>query len=449
MSSFLRALLWLALALSFPCRAGEVLRIHGSNTIGARLAPALAEAWLRARGFERIERSEPAENETTLRAQRGADAIDVEVRAHGTSTGFDDLIAGNADLAMASRPASAAELDRARGIGGLAAAEQEAVIALDGVAVIVHPSNRLRALELTQLRAIFSGRTRDWADLDAAAGAIAVHARDEKSGTWETFRTLVLADAALRPEARRYESTQALAAAVARDPRAIGFVGLSGIGDARALSIADGTHALPPAVFSVAVEDYALSRRLFLYRSLDAPARVRDFVEFALSAEGQRVVQESGFVSQEIRAWPSHVRADAPDEYRALVRHAERLSLNFRFGRGSRLLDGKMLRDIDRLAAFLRREEFRGRPLLLFGFADRSETSAYLATTLSNDRVDLVARLLEDRGIAAQRSRGMGGTAPVAGNDTDAGRLRNRRVEVWIGPAPGATGGAVGRSLRR
>ena len=154
--------------------------------------------------------------------------------------------------------------------------------------------------------------------------------------------------------------------------------------------------------------------------------------EFALSAEGQRVVEHAGFVAQDVRPYRVEVHRDAPQEYLALVRDAQRLSVNFRFGAGSRLLDGKMLRDVERLAAYMRDPANRRRDLMLLGFADASEASPYLAVTLSNDRVDLVAGLLEDRGVAASRSRGMGGAAPIASNETIQGRMRNRRVEVWV-----------------
>jgi phosphate transport system substrate-binding protein len=425
--------LLLLIALVPVSAAATVLRIHGSNTIGERLAPELVTAWLRARGAQRVEREPLAAEELVLRGTLGGERIAVHLAAHGTSTGFADLARGAADIAMASRPVGAADVARAAARGRLDAPAQEVVVALDGIAVIVHPANPLHALSLSEVRAVFSGRVRDWAALGRPSGRIEVHARDEKSGTWDTFRSLVLDELALADGARRYESTQALAAAVAADPRAIGFVGVSGVGAARALAIQDAGHALAPAPFSVAVEDYALSRRLYLYTPADATALARDFIEFSLSPSGQHVVEAAGFVAQRIQPFEVVVRDDAPTEYLALVSGARRLSVNFRFGAGSRFLDGKVMRDVDRLAQFMREPSNRGARLMLVGFADASEASPYLATTLSNDRVDLVARLLEERGVGTHRARGMGGAAPIADNTTAQGRQRNRRVEVWLG----------------
>jgi phosphate transport system substrate-binding protein len=436
MSALFRvALATVLVAMSGSSFADEILRIHGSNTIGERLAPALAEAWLASRGYPRIERFAPAHDELLVRGSGPDGRFEVQIRAHGSSTGFVDLLAGAADLAMSSRPASAAEIERGKVLGALDSPQQEAVIALDGVAVIVHPDNPLRELRLPQLQAVFSGAVRDWSQLGRRGGAIRVHARDANSGTFETFRTLVLVDTALRSDALRYESTRELAQAVRSDPDAIGFVGLAGIGETRALAVTDAGEALTPTPFSVAVEDYALSRRLYLYRAENAAEHARAFVAFALSPAGQRVVDDTGFIAQQIRALRSAVRRDMPREYRDLVQDAERLSLNFRFGTGSSLLDSKAQVDLDRLAAFMREPGQRGRELSLLGFADASEIAPYYALTLSNDRVDFVAQQLGVRGIAVRRVRGMGGVAPVAGNDTAAGRHRNRRVEVWLGNA--------------
>lgn len=433
--SVFRIVLLLAVACSLPATAAERLRVHGSNTIGEKLAPTLAGAWLATRGCGTVTRTDTAPGEFVLAG--ALCGIEVEFRTHGSSTGINDLIAGSTDIAMASRPVSPGEVARATAIGPIDMTPQEAVLALDGVAVIVHPQNPLRSLGVQQVRALFDGDIRDWTALGGRAGAVRVHARDEASGTWETFRTLVLGERGLRADATRYESTSALAQAVADDHNAIGFVGFAGIGPARALAVADAGVAMAPQALRIAVEDYPLSRRLFLYRPAQATTLARAYVDFALSAEGQRAVEQIGFVSQDIRAWSDAVRADAPDDYRELVQGAERLSLNFRFGRNGQLLDSKTQPDVMRLVEFMRREENRERRLLLLGFADPDETSAYLEFALSNDRVDYIGDLLQRQGLGAHVLRGMGGSAVLASDTGALGRLRNRRVEVWVGP-PGS-----------
>jgi phosphate transport system substrate-binding protein len=423
-------------AVSPFCAAQDRLRLHGSNTIGERLAPELVTAWLKSEGYREVKRVEVAFEEIELHALRASERVIVEIHAHGSSTGFKDLAAGRADIAMSSRPTSAA--DALPGVGKLDSISQEIVLALDGLAVVVHPSSPLPALSKSQLQAVFSGRVTDWATLGGRPGRIALHARDEKSGTWESFRTLVLGSEALATTATRYESTAQLAAAVAADPNAIGFVGLSGVQGVRALAVSDGGKAVGPTREEVAVEDYPLSRRLYFYLPQKPSQRALAFAGFALAAEGQAVAERVGFVSQNIRAYAGTARSDTPAEYQTLVNGARRLSLNFRFGAGDAFLDSKALRDLDRLAAFMQQPAQQDQRLLLLGFSDAEEALPVLAVFLSNERVDYIANRLIERGIDPARSRGMGGVAPVAANDTALGKQRNRRVEVWLA-ASGAT----------
>ncbi len=426
-----------AMVLTASPAMAETLRLHGSNTIGERLAPELVEAFLAAKGCLGVTSSEPAPGQLSM-AGEGCD-IEVDLQRHGSSTGFVDLFADKADLAMASRPVTATEVEKGQslGLGKLDDPEQELVVALDGVAVIVHPDNPLKELRVDQVRGLFDGSVRDWRQFGGRAGAVRVHARDDASGTYETFRTLVLGAHALRSDAARYESTQELARAVALDPNAVGFVGIAGVGQARALAIADAGVAMLPQPFRIAVEDYPLARRLFFYRARDATPLVREFERFVLSSDGQVLAEKSGFVSQDIRAYPDSARADAPADYRGMVAGADRLSVNFRFGRGSGLVDSKTGRGVERLRQFMARPENQGRRLLLLGFVDRNEVAPLMAQALSNDRVDYIADLLVGRGMPVRLARGMGGSAPLSTDDGEVGRYRNRRVEVWIEGAGG------------
>lgn len=433
-----RVLPLLLLALLGLCpsaHAQQRLSIHGSNTIGETLAPMLLRTWLAARGAKEVSEIETGFEERRFLATLDGEPLEIELHAHGSSTAFEDLLDGSADIGMASRAVKPAEVAAGRSrLGRLDAPAQETVIALDGLSVIVHRENPVQALSVAQVQAIFSGRIRDWRAVGGRPGRIVLHARDERSGTWDTFRNLVLKDAGLASSARRYESTAGLSAAVSADPRAIGFVGLVGVGRARALAVSDGGAALRPDRFEVAVEDYALARRLYFYTPEAPSALARDFIAFVLSGEGQAVVDAAGFVSQEVRAYAPRPDSGLPVEYAAAIAGARRLSLNFRFGTGSSFLDGKALHDVARLAAFMLRPENRGAQLRLLGFADAVEYLPLQAILTSSDRADVIAARLAGHGVAVHRVRGFGGSVQVAGNGTAHGRYRNRRVEVWIAP---------------
>lgn len=422
----------------------ESLRLHGSNTVGQRLVPALIRAWAEERGHEVDETQRFVDEEIMIPIADGERRIEAHVHSHGTGTGFADLLAGQADFWMASRPINAAELARAAPLGAITSPEQEHVIALDGLAIIVHPSNPVSSLTVAQVRDAFTGRIRDWAELGGPAGPINLYARDDKSGTYDSFEAMVLRGAAISASARRYESTDQLSADVVADPRGLGFVGLAGVGRAKPLAVSDvGTRALAPSRLTVGTEDYVLARRLFLYNGPSPSPLALDFIDFVLGSGGQRVVEQIGYVSQDVVALAVPPREDAPEDYRLLVEGAQRLSLNFRFDAGTAVLDNKSLRDVVRLEAFLRQPQNRGLDLILIGFADSSEINPYHALALSTDRADFVATQLIPRGVTPRRVRGVGGVAPVAAEDTEFGRAKNRRVEVWVRPRAGTTAGGT------
>src|SRR5690606_28452825 len=133
--------------------------LQGSNTIGAKLGPALAKGLFEAGGLQNI-RIEPGamDNEQRVLATT-ADGreVAISIAAHGSGTGFVALKDGSAELAASSRPIKAAEAEALRGLGDLRSPQAEQIIALDGLAIIVHPSNPLQSLSTAQLAQVFSG----------------------------------------------------------------------------------------------------------------------------------------------------------------------------------------------------------------------------------------------------------------------------------------------------
>lgn len=412
-----------------------LLRIHGSNTVGSKLAPELVRLWLSSKGYTVTEIQElaPEQRRVSARNAKGETLV-VEINSHGTSTAFADLAAGRADIGMASRPIKPGEVTALKSLGKLNQPNCEYVIALDGLLVIVHPNSPLRELRKDILRKIFSGEIADWAKVGAAPGKIQVYARDDQSGTYDTFAALVLNGAPLAASARRYESSNELVDAVTHDPAGIGFVGFAFGRSAKQLAIAEeGAKPIVPMPFNVGTEDYALARRLFLY----VPEQPRlplaqEFADFAVSHVAQKTVEAAGYISQMIVANSQAIADEAPQEYKELTRGAERLSLNIRFRPGYAKLDSKAARDVGRLSEFMSRPENRSRKLMLFGFAAAQETFPYMSMSLSIARADAVADYLLPHRLEPYRVRGYGQELPVADNTSNLGRDRNRRVELWI-----------------
>ncbi len=414
-----------------------VLRIQGSNTIGAKLAPELVRGLFEAEGLHDI-RSEAgaAENEQRLLArQADGRTVLVEIAAHGSGTGFTALAQGTADLAASSRPIKDGEAASLSALGDLRSPQAEQVIAIDGLAIIVHPSNPVGALKVEQLAQLFSGEISDWRELGGNPGAVRLYARDDNSGTYDTFKELVLAPGgrSLAAGARRFESSNQLSDAVASDANGIGFIGLPYIRQAKAVAIAAGdSQPMPPSTTAIATEDYPLSRRLFLYNQPqpDNPW-AQALIDFAHGPRGQAIVEASGFIAQTVRAVRVEPVAQMPAGYRQLAEQAQRLSVNFRFQEGSATLDNKAQRDLGRVLDYLKHHDKLHNQVVLVGFGDAKSDPAR-AALLSKLRAMAVRRELAKGGVLFREITGLGDELPVAANSEDHGRIRNRRVEVWV-----------------
>ncbi len=419
-----------------PPDGTTVLRIHGSNTVGAKLAPMLVAGLFEAKGLQSV-RIAPAgkENEQRVTAldERGK-TIQTLVAAHGTGTGFAGLKDGTADLAAASRPIKQSEAQSLAALGDMRSAESEQVIAIDGLAVIVHPDNPVQSLSVEQVARLFSGEIANWRELGGANAAVELHARDDQSGTYDTFKELVLGSQGktLATNATRYESNDALSLAVSRRSGAIGFVGLASVGKSKALAITDGdSQPMPPTTALVATEDYPLSRRLFLYADPQKQSKwTREFLTFVHSPAGQAIVEKSGYVAQAIAPIRLPAQAAMPAAYQQLAREAQRLTVNFRFAEGSAQLDNKAQRDVQRLIDYLNSHDKQMNAAVLVGFGDARNDPARTAL-LSKLRAMAVRRELARGGILVKEINGLGDQLPVASN-SEAGRIKNRRVEVWV-----------------
>ena len=431
---------WHEFSGKFPGNAGAqdkvILRLAGSNTIGATMAPSLAEAFLKALGATEVSivaSANPEEKLVQGRLPSQPFLSKIQISAHGSATAFTSLASGTCDIGMASRQVKADEVSNLSFLGDMYSSTNEHVLGLDGIAVIVNPGNPVSTLGKDQIMQIFSGELSDWSQIGSARGPIHIYARDDKSGTFDTFKALVLGGKALAPEAIRFEDSNALSEAVAADPGGIGFIGLPYVHSAKALAVSEKqARALQATRLTVATEDYPLSRRLYLYTPTNPTNRfTQKFIEFAISKQGQYVVADSGFVAQNVVPQDQAVAPEAPRDYKQLTQRAKRLPLNFRFRRGKSDLDNKALVDVDRVVTFIADLHYTGDKILLLGFAD-STGPAQINRALSLTRAKTVEDQFKQRGLEPGTVRGFSSDLPVAANDTEEGREKNRRVEIWV-----------------
>lgn len=409
--------------------------IHGSNTIGEKLAPALLKAYFEEQGASDIDWQQGGiATERTMQFDMDGEKLAIGLAAHGSSTAFKALNANMAQIGMSSRKIKASEIEALKGQSGdLSKLGNEHIIALDGLAIIVNQNNPLKAITTETLSRIFSGEISNWAEIGGEQAPIKVLARDNNSGTFDTFKSLVLKKYGrkLTASAERFESSSELSERVSQDDFAIGFIGLNYIRYSKALAIADSseTKAIYPTRFTIATEDYPLARRLYLYTPTNSAMQIKDFANFAISDRGQEIVQSLGLISQSIRVEDVASSDLAPDKYNQYAKLAKRLSLNFRFNYATRDLDNKGKRDLQRLVSFV--EQNPSKKLVLMGFSD-SIGARDKNTLLSLSRAKSVEQELNARGINVYAVEGFGEDMPLANNDNEVGRERNRRVEVWV-----------------
>ena len=409
----------------------ELFSIVGSNTVGEKLAPALVSGFLREQGFGNIAivaDGEEHKKKVVARMRAGDRFVvaAVPIAAQGSSTGFRALKDRTADLAASSRPIKDAEVGELAFMGNMLGIENEHIVAIDGLAIVVHPANPITKLPLQTVKSIFTGKVSNWSQLGGRAGAINIHARDDRSGTFDTFQRLVLNKDNVTSKAKRYESNDDLSAAVQQDVNAIGFVALPSIGGAKALAVSDGVaKPLLPSELTVATEDYPLSRRLYFYSS-DLKGQkpvVRDFLAYVRSNTGQSVVDQTGYVAQALFAMTIE-----PEDGR--LAGWQRMNLNIRFEDGSSTLDNKSEQDVQRLAEYLSEGDNEKRKVTLVGFSNPLDGGAS-QSSISRLRAQNVRWALRNKGIRNKLSA-LAGNAVTVSDPDSLNANRNRRVEVWI-----------------
>ncbi|MDE1463961.1 phosphate ABC transporter substrate-binding/OmpA family protein [Spartinivicinus poritis] len=416
--------------------------IAGSNTIGAKLGPALVRQYLADKGLTEIQEKELATNEKEIvgLAKQQNKSVAIVVKAHGSSSGFKAIAAGKADIAAASRSIKDKEHKLLSSKGDFKSDTAEHILAIDGLAIIVNQSNPLKQLSVEQVGRLFTGNISSWSQIGGAPLKVICFARDDASGTWDTFNGLVLKKQSLVAGTERFESNAELARKVAASSGAIGFVGLNSIGNAKPLAIsAGGDNYLEPNLLNVATEDYPLGRRLYFYVSPNTPSTLaKEFVEYALSAKGQEIVNEAGFVGQNIAMLNQQLAAKFPADYIEQVKGYRRLSVNFRFQIGKAKLDNKGNRDLKRMKAFYEQQRKNGPvSFIVRGFAEEAG-NAKKTELLANLRAKVVKRELIKAGLDRNSLKviGYGALHLTQSNNDPATKVKNSRVEVWLKSSP-------------
>jgi phosphate transport system substrate-binding protein len=217
--------------------------------------------------------------------------IRVFVSGGGSGTGIKALIDGTTNIATSSREAKDKEIASGKEKGVILAAHK---IALDGIVPVVHPSMKIDDITTEQLRDIYNGKIKSWKELGGPNRPIAVVSRDTSSGTYEVWEEKILKGDRVRPDALLVASNGQAVQTLAQNRYAIGYIGIGYIDKSvKVLTVNDKTATAK----SIRDGSWPIARPLFMYTNGKPTGTVAKFIEFMLSKEGQKVVNEVKYVS--------------------------------------------------------------------------------------------------------------------------------------------------------
>jgi phosphate transport system substrate-binding protein len=206
----------------------------------------------------------------------------INVQGGGSSAGVQAAESGVADIGTCSRELKPEE----KGLN-------EIIVAYDGLAIILHPSNSISNLTSEQVKQIFAGQIRNWKDLGLKDKIITVVTREEGSGTRGAFQELVMKDTRIFKGAIVQDSNGTVREIVANDPNAIGYISLGLVNEAVKASSLDGVAVTGENIIS---KKYDLMRPFLFVTKNDPAGQVKDFIDFVLSDEGQGLIKEEGLI---------------------------------------------------------------------------------------------------------------------------------------------------------
>ena len=166
-------------------------------------------------------------------------------------------------------------------------------IAIDGIAIIVHPSNPVSDLTIEQIRKIFAGEFSNWKDVGGPDAPITVITREDGSGTRGAFMEVVMGESQIKADAVVQTKTGAVMTAVASDQNAVGYVSLGSVDNTvKALAIG----GVKPSVETVKSGSYKIQRPFLFLTKEEPKGEVKKFIDFVLGPDGQEIVKDKGFI---------------------------------------------------------------------------------------------------------------------------------------------------------
>ncbi len=233
------------------------------------------------------------EAESYMKANKTAK---IAITGGGSGVGLAALVDNTTDIAMSSRKI---KMDEKMKLQEAGRAYKEVVIAYDALSVIVNPGNKVSQLTREQLEGIYIGKIKNWKEVGGDDLRIVVYSRESSSGTFEFFKEHVMNKKNYASSVLSMPATGAIVQSVSQTKGAIGYVGLAYMSiDAKALKVSydQGKTYVAPSMTSAKNKTYPVVRPLYYYYLTTSEKAVKPFVDYILSAEGQKIVETIGYV---------------------------------------------------------------------------------------------------------------------------------------------------------
>jgi phosphate transport system substrate-binding protein len=228
--------------------------------------------------------------------------VKVSVSGGGSGFGITALIEGTTDICNNSRSWKPEEVENARAKGF---EPVSVAVALDGVAVVVNPQNPVNSLTIDQLAAIYTGKIANWREVGGVDSPIVVLSRDNNSGTHIFFKEQVVQakdkQAEYDPDVMFLPTSQSISDEVARNPYAIAYFGLGYVTrEHKVLGIKKDTssEAVKPDMSTIKDGTYPVARPLYVTTRGEAQGLIKEYIDWILGSDGQKIVSELDFVPQ-------------------------------------------------------------------------------------------------------------------------------------------------------
>ena len=218
----------------------------------------------------------------------------IQVTGGGSGTGISALINGSTDICNASRPLKSSEMDKLKDRYGSLGIEIPC--AKDGITIFLNENNPLSELSIKQLGDMFSGKIRNWKEVGGPDAEIKLYGRENSSGTYVFFQEKVV-KGDYAPSCQTLPGTAAVVNAVSKDKYGIGYGGAAYAQGVKHCKVKkdDKSTAYNATPESIAKGDYPITRYLYMYMRNRPTGDIKAYIDWILSADGQKVVTEIGY----------------------------------------------------------------------------------------------------------------------------------------------------------